>query len=359
MTLPNPSTGDVVAATHVSDIKNHLEGASGSTAPYHLRQSTGNFIITLPDAAGATKLSLRDSGAVEIFAVDSNGNITHAGSYAPATFIVPTSAAPAPTTEGSMLWDTDDNYLAVGDGAATQVFFSDNKGSDITAAATITIGTGHFFHIVGTTTITGMSSRPAGLEVILYFTEATPLTHNATSFILKEAKSRTAVPGEIGRFISEGSGNWREVSTSAPPGYVQTATQTVNGSTSLVSSSYLTVALEASSRYSFEAKILFTSNATADFKIGILGPSGAAAYYNAIGDLVGAGQVTPTTDSDISSASTIAFDGSGGNDMAQLSGLIVTGVTAGTLTIQFAQNTSDASNTSLLIGSVLTINKVA
>ncbi|WP_189350067.1 hypothetical protein [Mesorhizobium sp. M1E.F.Ca.ET.045.02.1.1] len=32
------------------------------------------------------------------------------------------SAAPAPTAEGDIQWDTDDNVLAVGDGAATQIF---------------------------------------------------------------------------------------------------------------------------------------------------------------------------------------------------------------------------------------------
>ncbi|RVB50808.1 hypothetical protein EN906_37030, partial [Mesorhizobium sp. M7A.F.Ca.CA.004.06.1.1] len=32
------------------------------------------------------------------------------------------STTPAPTTEGRIQWDTDDNVIAVGDGAATQIF---------------------------------------------------------------------------------------------------------------------------------------------------------------------------------------------------------------------------------------------
>lgn len=40
----------------------------------------------------------------------------------PATLNLPTSAAPSQTTDGRIVWDSDDNWLTVGDGAATKIF---------------------------------------------------------------------------------------------------------------------------------------------------------------------------------------------------------------------------------------------
>jgi hypothetical protein len=360
MALPNPSPGDVIRAAHIDEVREHLEGASGSTAPYHLRQSTGNFIITLPDAAGATKLRLNDSGGTEVFSVDSDGTITHSGTYVPATFTLPVSASPAPTVEGRTIWDSDDNYLSIGNGSSTQVFFSDDKGSDLASNTTLTPTTGHFYHVTGTTTVTGMSTKPAGLEVILLFESTLTLTQNATSFILREGKSRATVPGEIVRFISEGSGNWREVSTGTTAPLTQAVAQTVNGSTTLVSSTYLTSAVVANGIYSFEAKILFTSGGTPDFKCGLVGPASAQAFYTVIGDLITVSEyATVVRDESMDSPLTTSFDGSGTADCCILSGMIIVGSTAGTVAVQFAQATSNASDTQLLAGSTLQITRTA
>lgn len=43
---------------------------------------------------------------------------------------------------------------------------------------------------------------------------ALTLTHNATSLILLGAANRTTVNGDVGIYVSEGSGNWREVAYS-------------------------------------------------------------------------------------------------------------------------------------------------
>ena len=362
MALPNPSAGDVIRASHVDEIREHLEGASGSTAPYHLRQSTGNFIITLPDAAGATKLRLNDSGGTEVFSVDSDGTITHSGTYVPATLTLPTSASPVPTVEGRVIWDSDDNNLTIGNGSSAQVFFSDDKGSDLTAATTLTPTTGHFYHVTGATTVTGISTKPAGLEVIFLFESNPDLTHNATSFILREGKSRKAVPGEIIRFISEGSGNWREVSTGTTGPKVQIVDQTVNNTTTYTSSTYLQAELAASSTYHIKATLEYKSNTTPDFKAGFTGPTGLTGALIGIGNFVSA--VTVITDrGDLSTpSSTFAVSGiSGGttSDILIIEGIAHVSTTAGTLILQFAQNTMNASNTTLVAGSQLQVTKVA
>lgn len=121
MSLYNPSDFTRILGAHMRAVKEHLEGAIGSTLAYHLRQLSGNFQITLPDAVGATQFRINDSGGVDVFHVDSDGNITIAGSFSQATFTFPTNATPTPTAEGQAYWDTDDNLLSVGDAAASKI----------------------------------------------------------------------------------------------------------------------------------------------------------------------------------------------------------------------------------------------
>lgn len=42
------------------------------------------------------------------------------------SFVLTQSAAPAPTAEGSVAWDTDDNKLVIGDGSGTKSFTDDS-----------------------------------------------------------------------------------------------------------------------------------------------------------------------------------------------------------------------------------------
>jgi hypothetical protein len=89
-----------------------------------------------------------------------------------------------------------------------------HKGSDIASTATPDVGAvaGLAHDITGTTTITGLGTVSAGIWKILKFEGALTLTHNATSLILPGGANITTADGDIGIFISEGSGNWRCVS---------------------------------------------------------------------------------------------------------------------------------------------------
>jgi hypothetical protein len=88
------------------------------------------------------------------------------------------------------------------------------KGADISSASTTDLGAvaGLMHDITGTTTITGFGTVSAGIWKIVKFEDALTLTHNATSLILPGGTSILTVAGDIGIFISEGSGNWRCVS---------------------------------------------------------------------------------------------------------------------------------------------------
>ena len=87
-----------------------------------------------------------------------------------------------------------------------------DKGADIASAAAITPGTdGNYFHITGTTTITSVATLQAGSVVIFEFDGVLTVTHNATSLILQGGSNLTTAAGNMVAFISEGSGNWREL----------------------------------------------------------------------------------------------------------------------------------------------------
>ena len=111
MSLPNPSTGDVVAATDVSSIKTHLEG--GNTAPWLLIAEAGSDIVLR--AAVSRAVRIQNSSSVDYVVFNSSG-------VAVASLILPLSAAPSQTADGSLVWDTATDRLTVGTGSSRKVF---------------------------------------------------------------------------------------------------------------------------------------------------------------------------------------------------------------------------------------------
>lgn len=93
-----------------------------------------------------------------------------------------------------------------------------HKGSDIASAATTDLGAveGLAHDITGVTTITSFGTVRAGIWKVLKFEGILTLTHNSTSLILLTGANRTTANGAIGIYISEGSGNWREIYFSLP-----------------------------------------------------------------------------------------------------------------------------------------------
>ena len=85
------------------------------------------------------------------------------------------------------------------------------KGADIASAATVNLATatGNYVDITGTTAILSLGTVSSGVPFWLKFEGILTLTHNATSLILPGAADITTADGDIGLFISEGSGNWR------------------------------------------------------------------------------------------------------------------------------------------------------
>lgn len=88
----------------------------------------------------------------------------------------------------------------------------DSKGADLASASSLDIGqANNYFHVTGITGITGITSRVAGIKIALEFDGALTLTHNTISLILQGGVNYLTAAGEVLFFVSEGSGNWRQV----------------------------------------------------------------------------------------------------------------------------------------------------
>lgn len=128
----------------------------------------------------------------------------------------------------------------------------------------------------------------------------------------------------------------------------------VNGSTTLVNDDTLLLPLAANDVLIFLLSLHYNSGATPDFKLAFTAPASptrirwaaVAAYHDHTG---GVAVVAPVT----SSGGTRTLNGAGADSHALFAGIVTNGANAGNWQLQFAQNTSDASDTKILADSFL------
>ena len=142
MALPNPATGDIVAATDITGIKDHLEGAN--TAPWLLKAAAGSDLILR--AASGRSLRFQDSAAADILVLTSGQGISPSG------LILPASAAPAQTVDGEVKWDSVNKWFTVGDGTTRKTFKP--------------AGTAGSFELVGTNTAEQTTTSTTVLDLV-------------------------------------------------------------------------------------------------------------------------------------------------------------------------------------------------
>lgn len=175
-------------------------------APSHV-----NGQIWISTATANTLIFNADDGTdfIEMFRVATNTNL----------FTIPNlvaSIAQALAGTENTLFITADRLAAIYE-----------KGTNIASAASISIPAtgGGFFHVTGTTGITGISGTGinSGFEVELVFDGVLTLTHSA-SLILLGGANYTTVANDVLRFRHEGSGTWRQVSSGLVSGRSQVST---------------------------------------------------------------------------------------------------------------------------------------
>jgi hypothetical protein len=91
------------------------------------------------------------------------------------------------------------------------------KGSNVASASTITLGSGNFFHVTGTTTINEMTETgwTNGSQVILFFESALTITHNASSsgatpFWIEGGSNLSVSANTANTFVLDGT-YWRMI----------------------------------------------------------------------------------------------------------------------------------------------------
>jgi hypothetical protein len=251
------------------------------------------------------------------------------------------------------------------------------KGSDTASAGTTTIAEGGYLHITGTTTITDIdfSTAKDGRGVKVVFDGALTLTHNATTLILPGGANITTAAGDTAEFIQDSSDNikclWYQRANAAPPSnpwvdVFKTSDTTRNSTTTLTADPDLTFTPAANTNYAFEFEIFYTTATAADFKFGIDGPSTPTLFrasvraippdnggsFNAGAELQMKLAAYETTGQSLTAAS--ATDG-----YIQIIGIIQNGSNSSALAFTWAQNTSNAGDTTVHVGSRLRYRKVS
>lgn len=135
----------------------------------------------------------------------------------------------------------------------------------------------------------------------------------------------------------------------------KTFTETVNNSATMQNDDELFLAVAASTTYVFNCMLVYSSNTTADFKFAWTYPTGATAQYLLLGTAL-SGTALSTFQRDAAAGGIL--EGSVSNQAILMTGTWTISTTAGTLQLQWAQNTANASNTQVLLGSYLELKKV-
>lgn len=163
--------------------------------------------------------------------------------------------------------------------------------------------------------------------------------------------------------IGDGVTAWTSLAYIGGGGYqaLKTANQTVQSNATLFTDSALQFSMAASGIYQITIRVFFDTTAAADFKFALTGPASPTAVRllrkhidpNALTSLIVASEVAYT-----SSTAVAAGTGTTGG-VVEFDMIVQNGVNAGTFGFQWAQNTSDASNTTVLAGSSLTYKRLA
>lgn len=141
---------------------------------------------------------------------------------------------------------------------------------------------------------------------------------------------------------------------------VDQSVSSANTGTTFVNATNVSASLDANADYEGMLKLYYNSGTTGDFKYTWTVPSGSSSIMSILGPDLTAAASNLTIMADIAGntmTATYTAGGTGSTKIAYISFGIQT-ASAGTLQFQFAQNTSDATNTTVKAGTRLLINRV-
>jgi hypothetical protein len=140
----------------------------------------------------------------------------------------------------------------------------------------------------------------------------------------------------------------------------KTSDETISSSTTLHNDTQLFVSVKANAVYHVILELRELAQPADDFKIGFTGPAGYAFTGGVRGPEGNATTLLNTYTSEILSGTPLAFGGIASNNLViSIQGLLITSGTAGTFQLQWAQNASSASGTTLKANSFMLLRQVA
>lgn len=140
----------------------------------------------------------------------------------------------------------------------------------------------------------------------------------------------------------------------APVAAFKNANESVTSSTALQNDNALLIPLQANAVYYFRMFFGYTggTQGSSDIKFGFTIPSGASMTWTRDG-ITTAGVRPVLVFNTTTAASTLGTNGTGSDEAGTVEGTVTTGGTAGNLQLQWAQNTSSTTATTVLAGSSL------
>ena len=155
-------------------------------------------------------------------------------------------------------------------------------------------------------------------------------------------------------YLTQTEGDARYVQlTAAWTTVLKSADETITSDNTLDDDAILKFAMAANTKYTFRARIFFDTTAAADFKYRHAGPASPTLVRVHRREVIAGGTADTTSTVDVAySAADISLAGAGTTGgYIELDGTIHNGANAGDFTFQWAQNMSDASNTTVRAGS--------
>lgn len=243
--------------------------------------------------------------------------------------------------------------------------------SDVASAATCNIGAATTLkvRITGTTTITSFGSSINRLRFILFAASLT-LTHNATSLILPGSADILTSAGDYAIAMSDASGNWRVINYQRTADtflqnplvvIFKSADESRNTTTTLADDATLVFPMAANLRYRFTARIWLDTVAAADFKYRHTGPASPASVRIVRQDIAPSATAWENiaVDEAYSSADVVILTAGTTGGYVEFKGVILNGSNAGNFAFKWAQNSSDAGNTTVRAGSYIEYQIIA
>lgn len=138
----------------------------------------------------------------------------------------------------------------------------------------------------------------------------------------------------------------------------KTADETVNNSATLQNDDHLSFPIAANEVWTFDLRLFIVGDATADLKAAFTWPTGATAIWAPHGQRAADSVVTSAAGTS-TSGTAVSLGADAGPALLVIAGTIENASTAGTVQLQWAQQTATVANTTVKRGSVLIADRLA